>query len=199
MECTGWHLLTSVPVQHLRRSLDVCQTKSLPLGPELQDKQIVLYHRRPGGGGGGWGEGVGLKSVLCPGVCSRPELASTCYTPMGYRNADPAGHQSWAVKGHPLGGSRNNQGTRHKNWYQTCIQTAPWERLPLWKGLWKGLQTALRCVLEACPSDIAAEISSSASFTEKLGSLDCCLLLCSGNGRQLKTVSLLVTVLCDPC
>ena len=63
-------------------------------------------------------------------VCSVPWVwepaknhPSNCYSPTGRRSAGPSpGHQSQTIKGHPLGGSHKNQGSRCKNQHTRHVQ-----------------------------------------------------------------------------
>lgn len=77
---------------------------------KLQDKQKDFLHRKPGE--------CAAAHCLCsaPGGGSLPRTVSPIATgPWDPGIQAPCSHQNQAIKGHPLGSSLKNQGTKHKN------------------------------------------------------------------------------------
>ena len=122
----------------LRRPLDVCQTWSLSLRLKLQNKQIGLFHKKTGGV---FQSAVGFVS----GGDSLPRTVFSIVTVPW----DPGipGHKSQAFKGHPMGSSCKNWGTRYKYWGTRCERASLQEMLALWsaaEGEYKGSTHLLR-------------------------------------------------------
>lgn len=115
----------SIPWEHLRRFLDMCQTRSLHFRPKVLDKQIGILNIMTGNA---------FQSAICavPGSGSRQALSPTVIS-HGTQEHRP----HWPpepIKGCPLSSSckkkktPRKQGTKRKN----CVKTPFWEILVLW-------------------------------------------------------------------
>lgn len=86
--------------------LEVWQTRSLPLSPKLQDKQISLFHRKMKGGF------VYSLWVLWGGIAGL-ELSLPWLQSHGTQQHKPCRPTELSDKGHPLGSSHKNGVTSH--------------------------------------------------------------------------------------
>lgn len=115
----------------------------MPLLLKLQDNRTGLFHSKTGGM---------FQCTVCT-VSWGWQLAKNClsiyYSPMGLRNASPAGHQSQVIMGCPLGSRCKHPG------HQICVKGPLQKILVLW-GVAEG----------ECP-DSARPLSSPANLLNK--------------------------------
>lgn len=120
-ESTNVGSLAFIPGVHFSGHLDVCQTRTLPLGLTFQDKKIDVVHKRLGY------VLFCLSSTL--GVVNGREL-SLCYSPLRQRHARPLAtraRQPWDVSWAAATKKQTNWGTR-------SVRALFQEILALWRA-----------------------------------------------------------------